>query len=99
MNFRQRRTLVHTKPAARGNQKRDTTTAHRHRSPYFNHSIALVNSCNIGVLTLNEDASQVDCALLCSDGNHISFSEANTLLKTQTRVAANKSPAKVEREQ
>ncbi|MFB0912090.1 MAG: hypothetical protein QMA97_02745 [Glaciecola sp.] len=48
---------------------------------------------------MNEDASQVDCALLCSDGNRISFSEANTLLKTQTRVAANKSPAKVEREQ
>ncbi|MFT4731388.1 MAG: hypothetical protein ACI89W_000398 [Gammaproteobacteria bacterium] len=63
-----------------------------------NHSQTLVNSCNIGVLTLNEDASRVDCALLCSDGNYISFSEANTQLKTQTKVATNKSPARVERE-
>lgn len=70
----------------------------RQREP-DNHSGTLVNRCNIGVLTLNEDASQVDCALLCSDGNYISFSETNTRLKPQTRVAANKSPAKVEKEQ
>lgn len=62
-----------------------------------NHSGTLVNKCNIGVLTLNEDASQVDCALLCSDGNYISFSKAKTRFKTQTRVVT-ESPAKAERD-
>jgi hypothetical protein len=33
----------------------------------------LVNQCNIGLLSLNEDASKVDCRLLCSDGSDIHF--------------------------
>ncbi|MBF7074994.1 alkaline phosphatase D family protein [Glaciecola sp. MH2013] len=33
----------------------------------------LVNQCNIGLLSLNEDASEVDCRLLCSDGRDIHF--------------------------
>lgn len=68
----------------------------RQREP-SSHSGTLVNSCNIGVLTLNEDASQVDCALLCSDGNYISFSAAKNRFKTQASVAA-ESPAKAELE-
>ena len=33
----------------------------------------LVNHSNIGILSLNEDATQVDCALLCSDGRKVQF--------------------------
>ncbi len=33
----------------------------------------LVNHSNIGVLSLNEDATQVDCAIICSDGQKVQF--------------------------
>lgn len=59
----------------------------RQREP-IDHSGTLVNSCNIGVLTMNHDASQVDCALLCSDGSYISFSETKTRFKAQARLEA-----------
>jgi hypothetical protein len=37
---------------------------------------------------MNHDASQVDCALLCSDGSYISFSETKTRFKAQARLEA-----------
>jgi hypothetical protein len=59
----------------------------RQREP-IDHSGTLVNNCNIGVLTLNDDASQVDCALLCSDGSYISFSKAKGRFKTPAKLEA-----------
>jgi hypothetical protein len=53
----------------------------RQREP-IDYSGTLVNKCNIGVLTLNDDASQVDCSLLCSDGSYIRFSKAKGRFKT-----------------
>ena len=48
----------------------------------------LVNSCNIGLLTLNDGATQVDCALICSDGSKVSFSKPKTLLKAEAKARA-----------
>jgi hypothetical protein len=59
----------------------------RQREP-IDHSGTLVNNCNIGVLTLNDDASQVDCALLCSDGSYISFSKTKSRFKTPATLEA-----------
>lgn len=55
-----------------------------------NHSGTLVNNCNIGVLTLNDDASEVDCALLCSDGEYVSFSKAKSRFTKYSRVDSDK---------
>lgn len=55
-----------------------------------NHSGTLVNNCNIGVLTLNDDASEVDCALLCSDGEYVSFSKAKSRFSKYSQVGSNK---------
>ena len=59
----------------------------RQREP-SNQSGTLVNSSNIGVLNLNDDASQVDCSLLCSDGSHVSFSKRKRLLKAEAKARA-----------
>jgi hypothetical protein len=55
-----------------------------------NHSGTLVNNCNIGVLTLNDDASEVDCALLCSDGEYVSFSKAKSRFSKYSHLGSDK---------
>ncbi len=55
-----------------------------------NHSGTLVNNCNIGVLTLNDDASEVDCALLCSDGEYVSFSKAKSRFSKFPHLSSDK---------
>lgn len=59
----------------------------RQREP-DNRNGTLVNNCNIGVLTLNEDATQVDCALMCSDGSKVTFSKPKTRLKAEAKTRA-----------
>jgi hypothetical protein len=59
----------------------------RQREPSC-HGGKLVNQCNIGILTLKDNASQVDCALLCSDGSYVSFSKPKTLLKAEAKAKA-----------
>lgn len=59
----------------------------RQREP-DNRKGTLVNNCNIGVLTLNEDATQVDCALMCSDGSKVTFSKPKTRLKAEAKTRA-----------
>ncbi len=54
-----------------------------------NHNGTLVNNCNIGVLTLNDDASEVDCALLCSDGEYVNFSKAKSRFIKYSRAGSN----------
>jgi hypothetical protein len=51
-------------------------------------SRTLVNKSNIGVLTLNDNATQVDCALICSDGSNVSFSKSKSLLKADAKANA-----------
>jgi hypothetical protein len=59
----------------------------RQREP-SGQSGTLVNKSNIGLLTLNDNATQVDCALICSDGSNVSFSKPKSLLKAEAKANA-----------
>lgn len=48
----------------------------RQRKP-IDHTGYLVNQSNLGRLYLNQDASEVKCELVCSDGTIVSFDEDN----------------------
>jgi hypothetical protein len=48
----------------------------------------LVNHCNIGVMTLSDNASKVDCALLCSDGSYVNFLKSPKQIEAEAKVRA-----------